>query len=365
MAIRASARRRFQRATALLAALAVSGVPLAGCAGSPNASDTDSPGGTVALLLPDAKTARYETFDRPFFEARVDELGDYRVLYANADQDAAKQQQQAESALAAGAGVLVLDPVDVGAAVTIVAAANAQGVPVVSYDRLVSGGDLAYYVSFDNEKVGELQATAFVDALDARGDAGGGILMVNGSPTDSNATQFAEGAHRVIDAAGLTVLAEYATPDWSPDKAQEWVSGQVAQYGDDIVGVYAANDGTASGAVSALKAANVSPWPVVTGQDAELSAIQRILTGDQHMTVYKAIQPQAELAAEVAVALLRGEEVTGPLDIDGTPATLLDPVAVTVDDILDTVVADGFWSVEDICTPDYRAACVSAGLLEE
>ena len=365
MAIRASARRRFQRAAAVLTALALSGGALSGCTGSPGASDTDGPNGAIALLLPDAKTARYETFDRPFFEARVEELGDYRVLYANADQDAAKQQQQAESALAAGAGVLVLDPVDVGAAVTIVAAANAQGVPVVSYDRLVAGGDLAYYVSFDNEKVGELQATAFVNALELRGDVGGGILMVNGSPTDSNATQFAEGAHRVIDAAGLTVLAEYATPDWSPDKAQEWVSGQVAQYGDDIVGVYAANDGTASGAVSALKAANVSPWPVVTGQDAELSAIQRILTGDQHMTVYKAIKPQAELAAEVAVALLRGEEVTGPLDIDGTPATLLDPVAVTVDDILDTVVADGFWTVEDICTPDYRAACVSAGLLEE
>jgi D-xylose transport system substrate-binding protein len=126
--------------------------------------------------------------------------------------------------------------------------------------------------------------------------------------------------------------------------------------------VYAANDGTASGAVAALKAANVSPWPVVTGQDAELSAIQRLLTGDQHMTVYKAIKPQAELAAEVAVALLVGDEVTAPLEIDGTPATLLDPVPVTVDDIAETVVADGFWSIDDICTSDYAAACAAAGL---
>jgi len=365
MAHRASARRFLRRASAVGVALAVIGAALTACTGAPAGSDGDGSAGTVALLLPDAKTARYETFDRPFFEDRIAELGDYRVLYTNADQDAAKQQQQAESALAAGAGVLVLDPVDVGAAVTIVAAANAQGVPVVSYDRLVAGGDIAYYVSFDNEKVGQLQATAFVEALTERGDLSGGILMVNGSPTDSNATRFAEGAHSVIDAAGLRILAEYATPDWSPDKAQEWVTGQISQYGSDIVGVYAANDGTASGAVSALKAANVSPWPVVTGQDAELSAIQRILTGDQYMTVYKAIKPQAELAAEVAVALLHGEEVTAPLEIDGTPTTLLDPVAVTVHDILATVVADGFWTIEDICTPAYREACVTAGLLTE
>src|SRR5207342_718670 len=139
---------------------------------------------------------------------------------------------------------------------------------------------------------------------------------------------FRYGAEEVFAQSGLHVLAAYDTPDWSPDKAQEWVAGQISQFGDDIAGVYAANDGTASGAVSALKAAAVDPLPIVTGQDAELSALQRIVTGDQYMTVYKAIKPQAELAAEVAVALLKGEEVTGPLTIQDTPATLLDPVAV-------------------------------------
>lgn len=345
-------------ATAVLAAtITAAATACTGPAPSPSSSD-DS--GAIALLLPDAKTARYETFDRPFFEARVAELGDYDVLYSNADQDAAKQQQQAESALAAGAGVLVLDAVDANAAVSIVRSANAKGVPVISYDRLISGGDLAYYISFDNEKVGVLQATEFVNAVEAAG--GGGILMVNGSPTDSNAALFRAGAHSLIDASGLDVLAEYDTPDWSPDKAQEWVAGQIAQYGDDIVGVYAANDGTAGGAVAALKAANVEPFPIVTGQDAELTALQRIVTGDQHMTVYKAIKPQAELAAEVAVALLHGEEVTAPMEIDGVPTTLLDPVAVTVDNILETVVADGFWTVDDICTPQYADACEAAGI---
>jgi D-xylose transport system substrate-binding protein len=344
-------------AAAFVAAAVVLG-GLVACAAEPTGGE-----GKIALLLPDVKTARYETFDRPIFEERVHELGDFDVIYANADQDAAKQQQQAESALAAGAQVLVLDPVDAQAAVTTVTAANAQGVPVISYDRLIAGGELAYYVSFDNEKVGLLQGEAFVQALEDRGATGGGILMVNGSPTDPNAAQFRKGARGMIEAAGVRILAEYDTPDWSPDKAQDWVSGQIAQYGDQITGVYAANDGTASGAIAALKAANVEPFPIVTGQDAELSAIQRIVTGDQYMTVYKAIEPQARLAAEVAVALLRGEEVTAPMEVEGTPATLLDPVAVTVDDILETVVADGFWTVEEICTPDYAVACEAAGLL--
>jgi D-xylose transport system substrate-binding protein len=353
-------RKALGRAAAMTALLLAVTGGAAACADSRPGPSSSSGSESIALLLPDAKTARYETFDRPFFEARVAELGDYDVLYSNADQDAAKQQQQAESALTAGAGVLVLDAVDANAAVSIVRSANAKGVPVISYDRLIAGGDLAYYVSFDNEKVGELQAAEFVDAVEDAG--GGGILMVNGSPTDSNAAQFREGAHRLIDASGLDVLAEYDTPDWSPDKAQAWVASQIAQYGDEIVGVYAANDGTAGGAVAALKAANVEPFPVVTGQDAELSALQRIITGDQHMTVYKAIKPQAELAAEVAVALLNGEEVTAPMRVDGVPTTLLDPVAVTVDNILETVVADGFWTVADICTPQYADACEAAGI---
>jgi D-xylose transport system substrate-binding protein len=347
------------RTTAFLALLALAAGVVAGCTGG-TADGGES--GTIALLLPDAKTARYETFDRPLFEERVAELGDYRVLYSNADGDATKQQQQAESALAAGADVLVLDAFDTQAAVSIVLSANAQGVPVISYDRLIAGGELAYYISFDNELVGDLQATEFVRALEEEGAGSSGVLMVNGSPTDSNAAQFKEGAQGVIDASGLRVLAEYDTPGWSPEKAQEWVAGQIAQYGDQIAGVYAANDGVAGGAISALKAANVSPFPVVTGQDAELTAIQRILTGDQQMTVYKAIRPQAERAAEVAVALITGEEIVAPLEIQGTPATLLEPVAVTIDNIMETVVADGFWTVEDICTPALASACEAAGI---
>jgi len=342
------------RRVALLSLLALAGSMLVACTPASGALK-------IALLLPDSKTARYESFDRPMFENRVNELGDFEIMYSNADQDASKQQTQAESALAQGVSVLVLDPVDGAAAVSIVAAANAQGVPVVSYDRLVLGGTLAYYVSFDNVKVGALQGTALTEALDAQ-EATGGILMVNGSPTDHNAGDFKEGALSTLEPSGYEILAQYDTPDWSPDKAQEWVAGQLTQYSGKYSAIYAANDGTASGAVAALKAANVTPWPLVTGQDAELSAIQRIVAGEQYMTVYKAIRFQAEKAAEVAVALARGEKVEGDVDFEGTPATLFEPVSVTIDNIMQTVVADGFWSVEQICTPDYAAACTAAGI---
>ncbi|MGV9193535.1 sugar ABC transporter substrate-binding protein [Microbacterium sp. MC2] len=345
-----------------LVCLAVAAI-LAACALTGCTPRGTSAYGPIALLLPDKKTARYETFDRPVFEQRIAELGDYDVMYANADQDAARQQQQAESALAAGASVLVLDPVDGRAAVTIVTAANAQGVPVIAYDRMIAGGEIAFYISFDNERVGTLQATALVAELEARGLGDAAILMVNGSPTDSNASRFREGARAVIDASDLTLLASYDTPDWSPDKAQDWVAGQISQFGDRIAGVYAANDGTASGAVAALRAAAVDPFPVVTGQDAELTALQRIVAGDQYMTVYKALKQQATLAADAAVDLIHGREIAAETTVDGTPATLLDPVAVTVDDILDTVVADGFWTVDDICTPAYADDCAAAGIL--
>lgn len=342
---------------------------LSGCANNTPATTTSTDSAAAAtpvkigLLLPESKTARYEAFDRPLFEAKMTSLGNYQVVYSNADQDAAKQQQQAESALTDGVKVLVLDPVDAAAAASIVAAAKAQNVPVISYDRLVAGtSDLAYYISFDNQKVGEMQATALVDRLTADKTENPSILMVNGSPTDGNAVLFKKGAHSVLDASDVKVLAEYDTPDWSPDKAQTWVTGQITQFGDKINGVYAANDGTAGGSVAALKAANVKPWPIITGQDAELPGIQRIVSGDQYMTIYKAIRTEAERAAVVADMLARGESPTGATDVDGVPTELLAPVVVTKENIMDTVVKDGFYTVAEICTAEYATACAAANI---
>ncbi|WP_307783975.1 MULTISPECIES: sugar ABC transporter substrate-binding protein [unclassified Salinibacterium] len=351
------------RIVQLLATALVTVLALGGCAMiSPNASADNSR--TIALLLPESKTARYEAYDRPFFEAKVAELcPECNVIYANADQDPAKQQQQAESAFAQGISVLVLDPVDSSAAVTIVATAQSYKVPVISYDRLIGSPELAFWVSFDNEKVGSLQGKALVERLADQGLSEGNIVMINGSPTDNNSRLFKKGAHSVIDGSAYTVVAEFDTPDWSPDKAQEWMASQVTQFGDSLIGVYAANDATAGGAIAALKAGGVTPLPPVTGQDAELTAIQRIVSGDQYMTVYKDLKREAEIAATHAVALLDGKQLVGQSEeTNGVPTTLLTPVIVTMDNIMETVVADGFYTVEQICTTEYAQACAAAGI---
>ncbi|QWT23760.1 sugar ABC transporter substrate-binding protein [Subtercola sp. PAMC28395] len=361
------------RAVIATAALLLAAGSLTACSnGSSNssgASTANASSAKIGLLLPDSVTARYESADKPYFEAKVKSLcPDCTVLYSNADGDAAKQQQQAESMLTQGVSVLVLDPFDGEAAASIVSEAKAKNVPVISYDRLINSPDIAFYISFDNEKVGELQGQALVDKLKKDGvAAGSGILMVNGSPTDNNATLFKKGAHSIIDPSGYKVLAEFDTPGWDPAKAQDWVAGQITQFGPQIKGLYAANDGTAGGAIASLKAANVSPLPPVTGQDAELAGIQRILAGDQYMTVYKALKPEAEQAATLAVSLAKGETVkaTSTTNTAGgaaIPSFLLVPAAVTVDKIQSTVVADGFYTVAQICTADYAAACAANGI---
>jgi D-xylose transport system substrate-binding protein len=324
--------------------------------------------GTVGLLLPETKTTRYEAFDHPLFEAKLKELcADCKLLYANANQDAAQQQSQADSMLTQGVKVLVLDPVDGKAAQAIVNKAKAQDVPVVSYDRLASG-PVDYYVSFDNERVGQLQGEALVKELEAGGDPKRGpIVMINGAPTDPNAAQFKKGAHSVLDGK-VDIGKEYDTPDWTPDKAQTEAQAAITALGKDkIIGFYSANDGMAGGISAAIQQAGFAKFPPLTGQDAELAGIQRIVNDQQTMTVYKAIKPEAEAAAAMAFALVKGEDYPDASDSVNNGSTdvksqLLTPVAVTKDNIKDTVVADGFYKISDICTKQYAAACKKAGL---
>ena len=326
-------------------------------------------GGSIGLLLPESKTARYESQDRPNFEKKVKELcSDCPIEYSNADQDAAKQQQQAEAAITKGVKVLVLDPVDAASAGAIVNRAKQSQIPVISYDRLITDADIDYYISFDNEQVGKLQGESLVKKLTDDG-AKGDIVMINGAPTDNNAKLFKQGAHSVIDGSDYKVAKEYDTPDWSPDKAQQEMEQAITAVGKDgFVGVYAANDGTAGGAIAAMKGNGVDPTKIpTTGQDAELAAIQRILIDEQYMTVYKAIKAEAEAAAELAVSLAKGETPSGADDqIDnGTkqvPSILLTPVAVTKDNIQDTIIKDQFWTADQICTGKYAAGCKKAGI---
>jgi D-xylose transport system substrate-binding protein len=352
---------------ALAAGLGISS--LAACGGGNDSGggggDTGGGGGggakKIALLLPESKTTRYESKDRPLFTAAIKAAcADCEIIYSNADQDAAKQQQQAEAALTQGANVLVLDPVDGKAAAAVVNNAKSQGVPVVAYDRFIAGAD--YYVSFDNETVGKLQGETLVDILKKSGKTSGNLVMVNGAPTDPNAADFKKGAHSVLDSSGFKVVAEYDTPDWSPDKAQQWMESQITAVKSGLVGVYAANDGTAGGAITALKGGGVTPLPPVTGQDAELAAIQRIIAGDQAMTIYKPIKPEAEAAAKAALALANKQKPESTKDVDGVPSTILDPIAVVKANVKDTIVKDQVFKLEEICTGTFAAACAAAGL---
>ena len=227
-------------------ALAACGDDDNGSSDSGSSTSGDGGGsGSIALLLPESKTARYESQDRPNFEAKAKELcADCEIIYSNADQDAAKQQQQAEAAITKGAKVLVLDPVDAASAGAIVNRAKQAQIPVISYDRLITDADIDYYISFDNEQVGKLQGESLVKKLTDDG-AKGSIIMINGAPTDNNAKLFKEGAHSVIDSSDYKVAKEYDTPDWSPDKAQQEMEQAITAVGKDgFVGVYAANDGT-------------------------------------------------------------------------------------------------------------------------
>lgn len=348
------------KARGLALLLAATLLAATGCADS----GADPGGPVIAFLLPESKTARYESIDRPMFEKVVGQrCPDCTVLYANANQDPARQQLQAESALTQGASVLVLDAVDTAAAESIIAAAQARGVAVIAYDRFLTGAD--YYVSFDSQRVGQMQGEGLVRALTAPdGTASGEVLVINGAASDTNAAELRKGLARALEGSDLHILAEFSTPDWSPDSARDWTSGQLTQFEGRVDGVYAANDGTAGGAITAMRGAGLAPIPPVTGQDAELAAVQRIVTGDQYMTVYKAISQQARTAAELAVRLAKGEHPTATATLRGVPAMLLTPVSVTRENIQEVLITGGVFTAAQICVQPYAQACSDAGLLD-
>ncbi|HKA12816.1 MAG TPA: sugar ABC transporter substrate-binding protein [Candidatus Dormibacteraeota bacterium] len=357
------------KVTGMLSAMAVLALAVTACGTSSGGGGGGTSAKKIALLLPETKTARYESKDRPLFEAKVKALcSDCQIIYSNANQDASAQQSQAEAALTNGAKVLVLDAVDGAAAAAIANKAKQSNVPVISYDRLIlNTPNVNFYISFDNQAVGKLQGTSLLQALGSK--ANPSIVMINGAPTDNNAKLFKQGAHSVLDGK-VTIAKEYDTPDWSPDQAQNEMTQALTALANKLDGVYAANDGTGGGAIAAMKAAGLKPLPPVTGQDAELAAIQRILIGEQYMTVYKAIAPEAEGAAELAVDLVNGTAVPSSMTNGKTvnngnkdvPSVLLTPVAVTKDTIKTTVVADKFWTAADICTAQYASACTAAGI---
>lgn len=353
------------KALAVASATAMLALSMSACstAGGGGDGDTGSTGaGKVAFLMPTLASTRFEQQDSPLFKAKIAELCDAcSVIYQNADGDAAKQQQQADAAITQGAKVIVLNAVDTTAAASILNTAQAQGVKVITYDRPIPEVKADLYVSFDNKEIGRSIAQSLVDELNPAED-GQGILIVNGSPTDNAAGLIREGIHSAVDDSKYKVLAEYDTPDWDPKKAQDWVAGQITQFGGKIIGVVAANDGTGGGAIAAFKAAGIKDVPPVTGNDSEIAAIQRIISGDQFNTISKPIKIVAEVAAEAAFAFMNGETPKNDAEVFGSPAQIFIPEVVTAENVKTVIFDGGVYTAAKVCTNNYAAACKTLGI---
>ncbi|KUN81274.1 sugar ABC transporter substrate-binding protein [Streptomyces griseoruber] len=359
-------RRRGRPVTAALAA-ALLALPAVACGGD---SGTGSEGNafTVGLLLPSRSVPRWEHSDRPLIEAQIKRLcPKCTFVYANAENDATRQQQQMISMITKGAGVLILDAADTRALRSSIQEARKAGVPVVAYDRLAEG-PVSGFVGFDALQVGRLQGQGLLDGMEKRAD-GRNVVMMNGDPTSPNAAWYRKGALSVVRDR-VRIARSYETQDWSTQVAHANMSAAIAALGPyGIDGVLAANDTIAAGVISALKSAGVSRLPPVTGQDADLDAVRRILKGEQYMTVYKPFREEAAAAASMAVALGRGDDARdhAPTTVDSPttraiPAVLLTPHSVTAADIGRTLVKDGVYTVDRICVPPVRAACERVGL---
>lgn len=320
---------------------------------------------TVAFLMPDQASTRYEEHDFPGFKAAMAELcAQCKVIYQNANADVALQQQQFNSVIAQGAKVVVLDPVDSAAAAALVEIAQSQDVKVIAYDRPIPAKAADYYVSFDNEGIGYAIAQSLVKHLEAQGvPAGAGVLQINGSPTDAAAGLIRDGIDRALDASKYKTLSEFDTPDWAPPKAQEWAAGQITRFGAQIKGIVAANDGTGGGAIAALKAAGVNPVPPVTGNDATIAALQLIISGDQYNTISKPSEIVAKAAAEVAVTFLKGETPKAKTTLYNTPSELFVPAVVTQKNIKAEIFDKGIQTPAQVCTGEYAKSCKALGIM--
>jgi D-xylose transport system substrate-binding protein len=369
-----------RKAFAIGSALCVLAFGVAACGSDDNSSTSTSGGGgasttsggkaqKVGVLLPDTKSSvRWESFDRPLLTAAFKAAG-VPVTIENAQGDKSTQQQQAEQLITNGAKVILLVNLDSGSGAAIEANAQSRGVKVIDYDRLTLKGSAAYYVSFDNVAVGKLQGQGLVDCLGSA--ATPSIAELNGSPTDNNATLFKQGYDSVLKplyASGKAKkVADQSVPDWDNQQALTIFEQMLQKTNNKIDGVLAANDGLGNSAISALKARKLKQIPV-TGQDATPQGIQNILSGDQCMTVYKAVKKEADAASKLAIALATGKEPEAGL-VNGktndsakdVPSVLLKPEAITKDNIK-VVFDDGFLKREEVCSGKYSALCDKAGL---
>ncbi|ANP51389.1 D-xylose transport system substrate-binding protein [Streptomyces griseochromogenes] len=366
------------RQIALALATSMSALTLTACGAVDNlggSGDSASPKKgddiTVGLLLPDKDTARFEKFDYPIIKKEVASLthGKGKVVYANAEASPATQSRQFRQIVDKKVDVILVDALDAKAIAPDVQKAKDAGIPVIAYDRLAQG-PIDAYVSHDNELVGEVQGRAIIEALGSKASSSK-IVMMNGDPADPNTAKFKEGALGELKDK-VQIAKQYDTDKWSPVLAKAKMKKAIQAIGlNNIAAVYSANDGMAGAVIDALKEAGATKVPPVTGQDANLDAVQRIVSGEQYMTVYKSFLDEATNAAKMAVDKVQGRDISfdaltrDTVDSPTTkkiPAMLVPVVVLTKDNIKATVIADGVYSVKDICTPKYEADCAAVGL---
>ncbi len=343
--------------------------------------------GNIWVLLPDTATSdRWEKDDRVYFGDAFDAAGlsegdDYTIV--NAEGDPAVQQSQAEQAIADGASVIVLTSNDSGSGASIIDLARSEGVKVVEYDRLNTegqGGDV--YVSFDNVAVGQRMAEVLEPTIDGLALEQARVVMLNGGPEDNNSQLFRQGYAETVearaDAGDWTIVADEFVPGWDNQDAQRIMEQILVDAQNGVDAVFAANDGLANSVINAIEAAGLDATTIpLSGQDATQAGIQNILLGKQTMTVYKPIKAEADVAAAAALALRNCEDVTAvegdftnlvinnesgnpvdePAGGNNIPYLALTPIAVTADNIEETVIADGFRTWEEVCTGDVAQFC--------
>jgi D-xylose transport system substrate-binding protein len=328
-----------------LAAFGLAIILLAGCGNQGSGNKIK-----IGLSLDTLKEERWQ-HDRDLFVAKCKALG-ADVLVQAANSDDALQNSQAENLLTEGVNVLVVVPHNGKSAATIVESAHKAGVPVLAYDRLINDCDLDLYVSFDNVKVGEMQADYLV-----KHQPKGNYVLIGGAPTDHNALMFRQGQMNIlkpyVDRGDIKVVADQWATDWQAVEALKITENALTKNNNKVDAVLVSNDGTAGGAIQALSEQNLAGKVWVSGQDADLAGCQRIVAGTQSMTVYKPIQKLAEKAAELAVALAQKQPLTDKTTIvnngkKDVPSILLEPIEVDKNNLDSTVIADGYQKKEDV-----------------
>jgi len=334
---------------------------------SSSSASSSASGAKIGVILPDsASSARWETNDRPLLNSAFQAAG-ITADIQNAGGDKAKWSTLCDQMINEGVSVMLLVNLDSPTAVACETKAAAQGIKTIDYDRYTIGGSAAYYVSFDNIAVGAAEGTGLVKCMKALGKTSGPVALLNGSPTDNNATLFKQGYLGVIRAAGYTIAADTSVPNWDNTTAGTLFEQMYTKAGGNFVGVDAANDGLGGAVVAVLTKNGVQGKVPVTGQDATNEGLQRVLLGTQCVTVYKAIKKEADAASALAIALVNNTPPTGvatstPYPGQPKPSVLLTPVGIYPETVKD-VVADGFTTAANLCTTAaLKVACAKYGV---